>query len=384
MKAAHENEEAERPAFTEYDYSNFYYGAGDDPLNLLKPFQSWYRRPSRTGTTSTPSRSAARPRPTFSVRDGKTGEVATSQHGFLQLPGDLVSRGGEAGRASRRWTYGLGASGIADPVGHLRHARGAGGRRRRLQGQGSGHPLPDRLQRERRVHLRADARRRHTSFSTSTRTPRSWTGRSSPSPRRSSSATTTPWTSSGSSRACKGKKLVVVEGVYSMDGDMCALPEIVEVTQAPRRADPDRRGALHVPLRPERPRRGRALRPRQGGRLPPRHLLQEPRGPGRVRLRRRGTCGLLERIRALALLLLQPRAGPRRRPARRRSASWRTSRSSGRGSGATSPTCAGGSPRRASTSASPTPRSCRSWSTTTPRSSRWRRRSSSAGSSCSP
>ena len=29
----------------------------------------------------------------------------------------------------------------------------------------------------------------------------------------------------------KGKKLVVVEGVYSMDGDMCFLPEILEVTK---------------------------------------------------------------------------------------------------------------------------------------------------------
>jgi glycine C-acetyltransferase len=29
----------------------------------------------------------------------------------------------------------------------------------------------------------------------------------------------------------KGKKLVVVEGVYSMDGDICALPEILEVTK---------------------------------------------------------------------------------------------------------------------------------------------------------
>jgi glycine C-acetyltransferase len=29
----------------------------------------------------------------------------------------------------------------------------------------------------------------------------------------------------------KGKKLVVVEGVYSMDGDICTLPEIVEVTK---------------------------------------------------------------------------------------------------------------------------------------------------------
>jgi glycine C-acetyltransferase len=29
----------------------------------------------------------------------------------------------------------------------------------------------------------------------------------------------------------KGKKLVVVEGVYSMDGDMCTLPELLAVTQ---------------------------------------------------------------------------------------------------------------------------------------------------------
>jgi glycine C-acetyltransferase len=29
----------------------------------------------------------------------------------------------------------------------------------------------------------------------------------------------------------KGKKLVVVEGVYSMDGDVCSLPEILEVTK---------------------------------------------------------------------------------------------------------------------------------------------------------
>ena len=31
--------------------------------------------------------------------------------------------------------------------------------------------------------------------------------------------------------ACRGKKLVVVEGVYSMDGDVCVLPEIVEVAK---------------------------------------------------------------------------------------------------------------------------------------------------------
>ena len=37
------------------------------------------------------------------------------------------------------------------------------------------------------------------------------------------------WT--GSSRGFEGKKLVIVEGVYSMDGDMPPLPEIVEVAK---------------------------------------------------------------------------------------------------------------------------------------------------------
>jgi glycine C-acetyltransferase len=32
-------------------------------------------------------------------------------------------------------------------------------------------------------------------------------------------------------KGVKGKKLVVVEGVYSMDGDVCLLPEIVEVAK---------------------------------------------------------------------------------------------------------------------------------------------------------
>ena len=42
MQAAHKTS-AEKPEFSEYDYSNFYYGAGDDPLNLLRPYADWYR-----------------------------------------------------------------------------------------------------------------------------------------------------------------------------------------------------------------------------------------------------------------------------------------------------------------------------------------------------
>jgi len=60
MEAAQEKA-AEKPEFSEYDYSNFYYGAGDDPINLLKPYAEWYGRRGRTGTTSTRSPRSAPP-----------------------------------------------------------------------------------------------------------------------------------------------------------------------------------------------------------------------------------------------------------------------------------------------------------------------------------
>ena len=41
MEAANKKP-AGKTAFSDYDYSNFYYGAGDDPLNLLRPFKEWY------------------------------------------------------------------------------------------------------------------------------------------------------------------------------------------------------------------------------------------------------------------------------------------------------------------------------------------------------
>ena len=87
MEAA-EKKSAEKPEFAEYDYSNFYYGAGDDPLNLLRPFAEWYRE-------ALPDRllpllgAALHSRPTTHVRvkNGKTGALArAAQPGLLQLP----------------------------------------------------------------------------------------------------------------------------------------------------------------------------------------------------------------------------------------------------------------------------------------------------------
>ena len=61
--------------FTEYDHSNFYYGAGDDPLNLLQPFADWYAEALPNGyyLYSEPLHSA--PTTRVQVKNRKTGEV---------------------------------------------------------------------------------------------------------------------------------------------------------------------------------------------------------------------------------------------------------------------------------------------------------------------
>ena len=42
-EAVQKKDSEAKSAFAEYDYSNFYYGAGEDPLNLLGPFSNWYK-----------------------------------------------------------------------------------------------------------------------------------------------------------------------------------------------------------------------------------------------------------------------------------------------------------------------------------------------------
>ncbi len=137
-----------------------------------------------------------------------------------------------------------------------------------------------------------------------------------------------------------GGVLVVVDGVFSMEGDVCDLPRIVELCQALRRAPDGRRGPRR--RRPRRPRRRRlrALRARGRGRPADGDLLQEPRLLRRLHRRP----GRRDRVpaRLLPLLHLQ-RLG---RPGRGR-----------RGAGG-----AAGDPRRrarsSSSGCSPTPSTC--------------------------
>ena len=74
MEAA-PKKDAPKTTFADYDYSNFYYGAGDDPLNLLKPFKDWYEEALPNGyyLYSEPLQTA--PSTRVRVRDRKTGQV---------------------------------------------------------------------------------------------------------------------------------------------------------------------------------------------------------------------------------------------------------------------------------------------------------------------
>ena len=75
MEAAHKKDAGKASAFSDYDHSNFYYGAGEDPLNLLGPFSDWYAEALPNGyyLYSEPLQSA--PGTRVLVRNRKTGEV---------------------------------------------------------------------------------------------------------------------------------------------------------------------------------------------------------------------------------------------------------------------------------------------------------------------
>src|SRR5512132_1147335 len=65
----------EKPAFTEYDYSNFYYGAGDDPINLLRPYAEWYREARPNGYYLYQEALASAPTTRVRVKNGSTGQL---------------------------------------------------------------------------------------------------------------------------------------------------------------------------------------------------------------------------------------------------------------------------------------------------------------------
>jgi glycine C-acetyltransferase len=231
MESAQKKSDALETRFTDYDYSNFYYGAGDDPLNLLAPFSGWYKEARPAGYYLYSEALTSAPTTRFSVRNGKTGQVhdlinmASYNYLGISYRPEVVEAAIEATRR-----YGLGASGspilsgtfevhgelaaevaafkdkeaaILFPTGYSANVGFISAIMRAgdtiLLDQYSHASIVDGaiLAKSKTVFFRhnnpLDLERKLTGV--------------------------------------KGKKLVVVEGVYSMDGDVCLLPEIVEVAK---------------------------------------------------------------------------------------------------------------------------------------------------------
>jgi len=63
------------PSALEYDYTNFYFGAGDDPFALLEPFDDWYRQVKPEGYYLYELPLHSQPGTRVDVEDTKTGEI---------------------------------------------------------------------------------------------------------------------------------------------------------------------------------------------------------------------------------------------------------------------------------------------------------------------
>ena len=70
------------PAAMEYDYTNFYFGAGDDPFALLDPFEEWYSQVKPAGYYLYELPLQTQPGTRVDIRDTKTGEI---RHGLVNF-----------------------------------------------------------------------------------------------------------------------------------------------------------------------------------------------------------------------------------------------------------------------------------------------------------
>ena len=231
MEAVQKKDEPDKSTFGEYDYSNFYYGAGDDPLNLLGPFGNWYQEALPKGYYLYSEPLSTTPGTHVVVKNRKTGQlqelINMASYNYLG-----ISYRPEVKEAAIKAIekYGLGASGspilsgtfdihkeleegvaafkdkeaaILFPTGYSANIGFISAIMRSgdniLLDQSSHASIVDGaiLAKSNTVFFRHN----------------------------------NPMDLERKLGRTKGKKLVVVEGVYSMDGDVCLLPEIVEVAK---------------------------------------------------------------------------------------------------------------------------------------------------------
>jgi 8-amino-7-oxononanoate synthase len=227
MEAA--QKESPKGSYADYDYSHFYYGAGDDPLNILGPFRKWLETafPNAYYLYSEPMATA--PTTRVVVRSNKTGaqrellNLASYNYLGISYRDEVKEAAIEAIRK-----YGLGASGSPILSGtfdvHLELEQAIA----RFKGKESAILFPTGYSANVgfiSALMRSGDNIVLDQYSHASIVDGAILAKSKTTFFRHNNPLDLERKLSG----MKGKKLVVIEGVYSMDGDICALPEIVDV-----------------------------------------------------------------------------------------------------------------------------------------------------------
>ena len=218
------------PAAMEYDYTNFYFGAGDDPFALLAPFDDWYSqvRPAGYYLYELPLHTA--PGTRVDVKDTKTGELRRNLINFASYNYLGLSYRPEVKQAIKEAAdvYGGGSSGSPILSGTTELHRAFTEEVAAFKGQEASLVFPtgysanvgtiaglmrsgDLIVADQFSHasivdgmILSKAKSRFFRHNRADDLDRKLAG-------------------------FAGKKLVIVEGVYSMDGDVPPLPELLEV-----------------------------------------------------------------------------------------------------------------------------------------------------------
>jgi 8-amino-7-oxononanoate synthase len=218
------------PAAMEYDYTNFYFGAGDDPFALLAPFDEWYSQVKPAGYYLYELPLHTAPGTRVDVEDTKTGEIRRGLVNFASYNYLGLSYRPEVKKAIHEAVdiYGGGSSGSPILSGTTDLHRRFNDEMAAFKGKEAVMVFPtgysanvgtiaglmrsgDLIVADQFAHasivdgmILSKAKSRFFRHNRADDLDRKLSG-------------------------FTGKKLVIVEGVYSMDGDVPPLPELLEV-----------------------------------------------------------------------------------------------------------------------------------------------------------
>lgn len=218
-------------SFFKYDYSNFYHGAGDDPTNLLRPFADWYAQALENGYSLYSEALQAAPQPEVSVIDRKTGQsLQLLNFGSYNYLGLSYREEVKKAAIQALEQYGLGAGGSPILSGMFDIHRELERRLSKFKNKDASILFPTGYSANIGLisalmrpgdHILVD-QYAHASIVDGAVLARS---------NLHYFRHNNPEDLDRKLSRCTGKKLVAIEGVYSMDGDLCRLPELVEVAR---------------------------------------------------------------------------------------------------------------------------------------------------------